>query len=89
MAKYESATINKDGELVNIQQVRHEKERPFRYYCPNCKDEMIPILGDKREHHFRHKVQPCRYETYLHSLAEKTFLDEYRKCLAEGEPFFL
>ena len=89
MAKYESATINKDGELVNIQQVRYEKERLFRYYCPNCKDEMIPILGEKREHHFRHKVQPCRYETYLHSLAEKTFLDEYRKCLAEGKPFFL
>ena len=89
MAKYESATIDKDGALVNIRQVRHEEERLHRYYCPNCKDEMIPILGMVREHHFRHKVQPCRYETYLHSLAEKTFLEEYQKCLSEEKPFFL
>ena len=89
MAKDESATIDKDGAIVNIRQVLHEKERLHRYYCPNCKDEMIPILGEKREHHFRHKVQPCRYETYLHTLAEKTFLDEYQKCLSKEKPFFL
>lgn len=89
MAKYETATINKDGALVNIRQIRHEDERLHRYYCPNCKDEMIPIVGKVREHHFRHKAQPCRYETYLHSLAEKTFLEEYQKCLFEKKPFFL
>ena len=37
------------------------------YYCVGCGGEMSAVLGDKREHHFRHKEAHCSWESYLHN----------------------
>ena len=42
------------------------------FYCISCGKEMVAKLGDKKSHHFAHKVNDvsCNLETYLHKLAK-------------------
>lgn len=42
------------------------------FYCISCGKEMVAKLGDKKSHHFAHKVNDvsCNSETYLHKLAK-------------------
>ena len=42
------------------------------FYCISCGKEMVARLGDKKSHHFAHKVNDvsCNLETYLHKLAK-------------------
>lgn len=42
------------------------------FYCLSCGKEMVVRLGDKKSHHFAHKVNDvsCNSETYLHKLAK-------------------
>ena len=42
------------------------------FYCLSCGKEMVVRLGDKKSHHFAHKVNDvsCNLETYLHKLAK-------------------
>lgn len=61
---------NKEGVTVDIQDVS-EQNRKEGYYCVVCGNEMIPVLGNEREHHFRHKEDcNCNPETYLHKYAK-------------------
>lgn len=61
---------NKEGVTVDIQDVS-EQNRKEGYYCVVCGNEMIPVLGNEREHHFRHKEKgECNGETYLHWYAK-------------------
>lgn len=41
-----------------------------KYHCPSCGKEMCAVLGNKREHHFRHKGDSCSYESYLHKISK-------------------
>lgn len=59
---------NINGSLVDISNVTHENRE--RYYCPSCGIEMSAVLGNKREHHFRHKGDSCSYESYLHKISK-------------------
>lgn len=59
---------NLNGSLVDISNVTHENRE--KYYCPSCGMEMSAVLGNKREHHFRHKGDSCSYETYLHKISK-------------------
>ncbi len=69
MITYSNAK-NKIGTIVNIDKVTGES-RHEQYFCIGCEREMIPVLGDKREHHFRHKEDcECNGETYLHNYAK-------------------
>lgn len=93
--KYGSAFLDENGSLICIDTVRQENEvnkdyrHVHRFFCPCCCDRMIPALGRKQAPHFRHKTAPCKYENYIHTLAEKTFMEEYEKCLNKGLPFTL
>lgn len=61
---------NKEGVTVDIQDVS-KQNRKEGYYCVVCGNEMIPALGEVREHHFRHKKDcNCNTETYLHKYAK-------------------
>lgn len=56
------------GSLVDISDVAHGIRE--KYYCPSCGMEMSAVLGNKREHHFRHKGDSCSYESYLHKISK-------------------
>lgn len=68
MITYHNA-IAQNGQIVHIDDVSKEK-RDEHFYCAGCQSEMIPVLGDVREHHFRHKGKLCSKETYLHQLGK-------------------
>lgn len=90
MVKYESAIRTDDNAFIHIEEVEQSSYgRKAHFICPCCKLEMRPILGRFREKHFRHKGEPCRYDKYLHSIAEESFLREYNHCLQYGTPFIL
>lgn len=59
---------NKSGLLVDISSVTPENRD--KYYCPSCGKEMSAVLGNKVEHHFRHKGDSCSYESYLHKISK-------------------
>ena len=57
-----------------------------------CGRDLVPVLGEVREQHFRHKadVGPvCTPESYLHALAKRAFADSYRAAVAAGNPYYL
>ena len=65
MIKFHNAT-GTDGHIIHIDEVTKEN-RAEHYYCVGCGGEMSAVLGDKREHHFRHKEAHCSWESYLHN----------------------
>lgn len=75
MIKYHYA-IDKDGNLVDIDKVTRD-DRAKQYFCVGCGEELIPVLGDVREHHFRHKGNLCSKETYLHKLEKKILKEKF------------
>ena len=87
--KYRYAYTEAGGPLIHIGDVDKATHYGRRFICPNCGEKMYAAMGRKIVDHFRHLGQVCSYDGYLHSLAEKTFLKEYRKCLEEGSPFIL
>ena len=51
--------------------VSRDTAKSHRYHCISCGAEMIPKLGNLREHHFAHKAAcSCNSETYLHKLGK-------------------
>ena len=68
MIKFHNA-IGTDGHIIHIDEVTKEN-RAEHYYCVGCGGEMSAVLGDKREHHFRHKEAHCSWESYLHKLGK-------------------
>lgn len=68
MIKFHNAT-GKDGQIIHIDEVTKEN-RAEHYYCVGCCGEMSAVLGDKREHHFRHNGEHCSWESYLHKLGK-------------------
>ena len=68
MIKFHNAT-GTDGQIIHIDEVTKEN-RSEHYYCVGCGGEMSAVLGDKREHHFRHKEAHCSWESYLHKLGK-------------------
>ena len=59
------------------------------FHCPKCKLKMVPALGEHNVEHFRHLGSRCKYDMFLHSMAEWIFFYEYKKCLEEKKPFFV
>ncbi len=75
MITYHNAT-DIDGHVVHIDEITKEN-RAEHYYCLGCGGEMSPILGEVREHHFRHKETHCNWETYLHKLGKKRLKERF------------
>lgn len=67
--KYHYAQLE-NGQIVSITEVTREN-RAAHYFCVGCGEEMSAVLGNKREHHFRHKEAHCSWESYLHKLGKK------------------
>ncbi len=64
--------------------------RGKEYACLSCGNVLIPVLGEIRQKHFRHKIQvDCSPETYLHNLAKRMFFQTYKECLNNNRPYFL
>lgn len=58
------------------------------FKCVGCDNILIPVLGKKRQKHFRHKTEiNCSFETYLHRLAKMTFYRVYQDCLQQNKPY--
>lgn len=58
--------------------------------CIGCGNTVIPVLGEKRAKHFRHKVnRKCSLETYLHRIGKLLFEKTYRKCLECNIPYII
>ena len=68
--------IDADGHIVHIDEVTREN-RAEHYYCVGCGEEMSAVLGDKREHHFRHKEAHCSWESYLHKLGKMRLKERF------------
>lgn len=58
-----------EGHLVEIESVS-EKDRRKEYFCISCGAEMLPVLGKKREHYFRHSGVSCSWDGFIHKYAE-------------------
>ncbi|MBC8470839.1 MAG: hypothetical protein H8D56_15310 [Planctomycetes bacterium] len=73
--------------IVDIGAVERLSENA--YWCISCGGDMIPVIGEKRRRHFRHKVvtESCSLETYLHKSSKYLFLKVYKDCLTEGIPY--
>lgn len=68
--RYRYALCNEH--VVNIDEVTKESRKSSKFTCLGCGHEMVAVLGEVREHHFRHKNnENCSNETYLHNLAKK------------------
>ena len=81
--------IQDDNKSVSIHSLTREKSSGHKYYCPNCHGEMYPTFGEIQYHHFRHNGTQCQHDSYLHSLAEHIFLEEYVWCVENNNPFIL
>lgn len=87
MVQYQHAQYKED--VFNISDVT-QGDRNKEFTCLGCGRELIPVLGDIKERHFRHKAElTCSGETYLHNLAKHRFHDAYSKCLEEKKPFMI
>lgn len=75
MVKYHYA-LDTDDRLIPIDEVTKENRAKF-YTCLDCGREMVVVLGDKREHHFRHKGDTCSRESYLHKLGKRRFKERF------------
>lgn len=64
--KYHYA-LNEQGELVSIHDVGRNEGK---FFCPECHGEMIPKKGAHNAWHFAHKTETCKYDNYLHTIAE-------------------
>ena len=63
--------INEDGKPVHIEEITKENRHDCHYHCYGCGSELFPVLGDIREHHFRHgKGSTCDPNKYLHEFAK-------------------
>ena len=93
--QFRTARIDYSDHNIDITTVRREFQensayrRKHHFFCPCCGKEMEAVLGPVREDHFRHKVEPCGYNNYLHSTAEDVFFEEYTHCLNKGLPFII
>ena len=88
--KYQYAE-NSSGKLFHINEINKNDSADEKYLCIDCKQELIPRLGNERTHHFSHKndTYNCSKETYLHELGKKIFFETYLQCLENKAPFFI
>lgn len=86
--RYAENSNNKIVDVTKLQKQNLDKNEVFK--CIGCSNILIPVLGQKRQKHFRHKIDiDCQPETYLHKLAKIKFYEVYTLCLLQGEPFLI
>lgn len=76
--KYYRHAIDKNGKLIHVSAVT-ESSRHDGYRCVSCSGELVPVLGKKNAHHFRHKTDACGYESYIHKLWKQYIFDYWNE----------
>lgn len=72
--------IGDEGKPISITEITKQSRHDSRYYCYGCGAELFPVLGDKREHHFRHeKGSICDPDKYLHEFAKATLKKKFEE----------
>ena len=90
MLKYQNALDKNDNiiHISNITTVNKQTLSPFR--CVGCHSELIPALGNIREHHFKHKSNThCNFETYLHRAAKLAVFKGLKKAIDENGEYWV
>lgn len=90
MFKYQNALDKNDNiiHIASINTVNKQTLSPFR--CVGCHSELIPALGNIREHHFKHKSNThCSFETYLHKAAKLAVSKGLKKAIEENGNYWL
>lgn len=87
--KYRYAADNNE-QIVDVFSLKRDETRNSTFWCLGCDNILVPVLGEKRSKHFRHKADTevsCSLETYLHKLAKTKFYEIYQLCLKQSLPF--
>ena len=90
MLKYQNA-FDKHDNVVHISRVDNvNRHASGPFHCLGCNAELIPALGNIREHHFKHKSNSqCNFETYLHKAAKFAVYSGLKKALEENEEYWV
>ncbi len=83
---------DKNGNIVDVRGIRDSNRHELApYTCLGCSAEMIPALGAKNAHHFRHKAETstCGRETYLHQAAKMAVAEAFQQAKLEKLPYSL
>ena len=78
--KYKYA-FNEFHEPISIDSINKENRNEHQFYCISCNKPLTPVLGQKKQHHFRHLEEiDCNEETYLHKLAKLLFKQKFEQA---------
>lgn len=79
--------LTSNGRFISISDITEENRRTTTYRCMGCGKRLFPVLGEKREHHFRHEegAECSDYNRYLHEYAKA----ELKRRFDEGETFIV
>lgn len=80
--------VDDTGETVHVSTV-NETNRHAGYRCISCGGVLIPVLGKKNAHHFRHKTDECSYESYIHQLWKQYVFDYWNKTQHWGVTYYV
>ena len=70
--------VDVNHHLVDVESLNKEHRHDSKYYCISCGDEVLPVMGELREWHFRHvRNKVCNGETYIHKLSKKLFFERF------------
>lgn len=86
--KFYRHAIDKNGNLIHVSAVT-EESRHDGYRCVCCNDELVPVLGKKNAHHFRHKTDACSYESYIHKIWKRRVQDNFYKSKSFKVSYFV
>jgi hypothetical protein len=76
MMHYQNYAIDSNGSLIHIDNVTQDN-RYDGYSCVGCHEELIPKIGNIRQHHFCHKKDTCSRESYLHQLGKQRMKERF------------
>ncbi|MCI5677357.1 MAG: competence protein CoiA family protein [Candidatus Faecisoma sp.] len=80
--------IDENNKTIVISDIKKDIELKYKkYYCPNCKSEVIPKIGKIRSAHFAHKNHCCDlndiHESSLHLMCKQILVEEKSIMLPE------
>lgn len=65
-------------------------QRGQRYLCPVCKKEMVPKMGDFKQHHFAHlNLLDCTPDNVARAVAGKWLVLTLTRYLSSGQPVLI
>lgn len=85
--RYGYAFVDGTRHVVKICDLDRDGACGHSFQCPFCHSDMYPTFGNVQQHHFRHRGEKCDHDSYLHSVAEEAFREEFAKCASDGAPF--